>query len=134
MIFTSSGKEVLVGFQPSNVRALVGSPNNCSTSAGRKYLGSTSTRTFPSIHQYLSHPPSPSQRSSIPTSLKANVVNSRTVWYSPVAITKSSEYHAEGSATYTQHSPWRIPSHEVSSGFPNKVCPESLAQYGQRLT
>ena len=34
--------------------------------------------------------PSPSQRSSMPTSLKAKVANSRTVCISPVAITKSS--------------------------------------------
>ena len=46
MIFTSSSNEVLRGFHPSNVLALVGSPSNCSTSAGRKYLGSTSTSTL----------------------------------------------------------------------------------------
>ena len=47
MILTSSGKLVFVGFQPSNVFALVGSPNNCSTSQGRKYFGSTSTNALP---------------------------------------------------------------------------------------
>ena len=53
--------------------------------------GSTSTKTSPvDTSMPFSFTPSPSQRSSIPTSLKASVVNSRTVWYSPVAITKSS--------------------------------------------
>ena len=43
---TNSGNGVFVGFQPNKVLALVGSPSNCSTSAGRKYLGSTSTIPF----------------------------------------------------------------------------------------
>lgn len=47
MMRTNSSKPVCRGFQPNNVLALVGSPSSCSTSEGRKYLGSTSTSTFP---------------------------------------------------------------------------------------
>ena len=47
MILTSSSKLVFCGFQPSCVRAFVGSPSSWSTSAGRKYFGSTSTSTLP---------------------------------------------------------------------------------------
>ena len=56
MILTNSGKLVFVGFQPSKVFALVGSPNNCSTSQGRKYLGSISTRTLPLFTSILHLP------------------------------------------------------------------------------
>ena len=91
MMCTNSSKLVCCGFQLSNVLALVGSPSNCSTSEGRKYLGSTSTSTLPVwLSMPFSFTPSPSQRSSMPVSLKASVANSRTVCISPVAITKSS--------------------------------------------
>ena len=91
IIRISSLKEVLVGFQPNSVRALVGSPSNCSTSAGRKYFGSISTSTFPvAASMPFSSTPVPSHLISIPACAKASVQNSRTVCISPVAITKSS--------------------------------------------
>ena len=71
MIFTSSGKEVLRGFQPSNVLALVGSPNNCSTSAGRKYLGSTATSSLPAFKEF-------------------NINSARTRWYIKLTFIVSS--------------------------------------------
>ena len=48
MIFTRSSKEVLRGFHPNFAFAFEGLPSNWSTSAGRKYFGSTSTRALPS--------------------------------------------------------------------------------------
>ena len=37
---------VFVGFHPNFSIALLGSPNNCSTSVGLKYWGSTSIKTL----------------------------------------------------------------------------------------
>lgn len=39
MMRTNSSKLVCLGFHPSSVFALVGSPSNCSTSAGREIFG-----------------------------------------------------------------------------------------------
>ena len=99
MIRTSSSNEVLHGFQPSNVLALVGSPNNCSTSDGRKYLGSTSTNGLPvSTSIPFSFMPSPSQRSSMPASLKASVAPRNAAGYGRgrsenLSLCRNEKYH-----------------------------------------
>jgi len=63
--------KVTFGVQPSTLRALPASPRSRSTSAGRKYLGSTLTNSC----------------QSRPTAEKASSQNSRTEWVSPVAMT-----------------------------------------------
>ena len=90
MMRTSSGNEVLVGFQPSRVRALVGRPTVVPLLAGRKYLASTSTSTLPVAVSipFSSTPRLPSARWCL--LLWRPGGKPRTVWYSPVAITKSS--------------------------------------------
>ena len=47
MIFTNSSKPVCLGFQPSRVLALVGSPSNCSTSGGAEIFRVYFDKDFP---------------------------------------------------------------------------------------
>ena len=76
---------------PSFFTAFAGFPSRRSTSAGRKYRGSTSTIHSPVDLLYpFSSTQIPFHSISIPTSANPHSINSRTLYVSPVARTKSS--------------------------------------------
>jgi len=88
--FIISSNECL-GTHHSWVLAFVGSHKSVCTSAGRKYLGSTSIRQLPVFLSYhFSSTPAPFRSISIHASWKANSVNSLTLCVFHVASTKSS--------------------------------------------
>ena len=101
---------VISGTQPNLFFAFDGSPNNVSTSAGLKYLGSIFIITSPTFNAGARSPsifsivaissiPLPVKEISKPSSRALHLMNSRTEYCLPVAITKSSGYLPEASST-----------------------------------